>query len=201
MKIITTAALAVFLFCSCQNNRSGNGTNADSTANSMALDHDTTINVDSQKVKLSWDYVAFASPEVKYDEILLPNIKVHGNDSTSMFSINDNVLFGFDKSELRDSGKQALDQIAASIKKRYPNGAIGIYGYTDSIGTKNYNKELSQERANAVKTYLQKQTNIDMSRINTYARGESNPTATNATPSGRQENRRVDIVAQKYHSP
>jgi len=201
MKFLTTVALVVFLLFSCQNNRSNTQTNSDSTSNSMALDHDTTINVDSQKVKLSWDYVTFASPEVKYDEILLPNIKIHGNDSTSMFSINDNVLFGFDKSTLRDSGKQALDQIAASINKRYSNGAIGIYGYTDSIGNKNYNKQLSRERANAVKNYLQKKTNIDMSRINTYARGESNPTATNGTAAGRQENRRVDIVAQKYHNP
>ncbi len=200
MKFLTTIALVVFLFCSCQNNRSNTPVNADSNANSMALDHDTTITVDSNKVKLSWDYVTFASPEVKYDEILMPNIKVTGNDSSSMFSIDENVLFGFDKSTLRDSGKQALDQIATSIKKRYPNGAIGIYGYTDSIGSKTYNKQLSEERANAVKNYLQKQTNIDMSRINTYARGEQNPTATNATAGGRQKNRRVDIVAQKFHS-
>ncbi len=101
----------------------------------------------------------------------------------------------FDKATLKAGAEDALQQVANAIKNRYPNGEIGIFGYTDSVGKKDYNKQLSEQRAEAVKQFLQKQTSIDMGRINTYAKGESNPVASNATEAGRQQNRRVEIVA------
>lgn len=189
MKTLTIAAFCLLYFSACTQT---------GKQNVETLNADTMVLKDENA---NWDRVDFGAPTVTYEEILLPEIEVRGNDSTSIYSIDENVLFGFDKSEIRDSGNTALNQIAASIKKRYPDGAIGIYGYTDSIGSKEYNKGLSEDRADAVKNYLQQQTSLDLGRINTYARGESNPVATNATEAGRQENRRVDIVAQKYHNP
>lgn len=192
-KIIVAIGMLVLLAACSDTDKTRNVTGDEDT---MVLQNQD--NIGSNKMDYTnWKQVDFTAPIVQYDEVRSPEIEVREKDSVSVFTIDENLLFDFDKAALRDQGKQKLDEIASSIKKRYPDGAIGIYGYTDSIGSKDYNKELSMERANAVKQYLQGNTGIDMSRINTYAKGESNPVATNATEAGRQKNRRVDIVAQK----
>ena len=65
-------------------------------------------------------------------------------------------------------------------------------GYTDSIGTEQYNLGLSQRRANAVKEYLVSK-GIAANRIYTEGKGEADPIASNATREGRAQNRRVEI--------
>lgn len=191
-KTIAAIGMSVLLAACSDTDKTRNVTGDEDT---MVLQ--TQDNIGNDKMDYTnWRQVDFTSPVVRYDEVRSPEIEVREKDSVSIFTIDENILFDFDKAVLRDQGKQKLDEIASSIKKRYTDGAIGIYGYTDSVGSKDYNKELSMERANAVKQYLQQNTGIDMSRINTYGKGESNPVATNNTEAGRQKNRRVDIVAQ-----
>ncbi len=197
MKPLTQFIIIAMLFVACtETNKDKNVTGDEDT---MVLQNKD--NLDAGKVDYTnWNVVDLGAPIVEYDEVKSRDIVVRqtvvGSDSASVYSIDQEIMFDFDKASLRQAGKEKLDEIAASIKKRYPSGALGIYGYTDAIGSKEYNKELSEQRAERVKQYLNQQTNIDMSRINTYARGEQNPVATNATPAGRQENRRVDIVAR-----
>jgi len=193
MKKVAIPVLMVLLLASC--GETDKKKNVTGDADTMVLQNGANMSA-AKKEYTNWRQVDFTSPIIKYDEIKSNDIEVREGNSMSIFSIDENILFDFNKAELRSEGKEKLDEIAASIKKRYPDGRIGIYGYTDSIGSKDYNKQLAEERANAVKQYLQQQTGLDMSRINTYAKGESNPVATNATPAGRQKNRRVDIVAQ-----
>ena len=193
MKQLLTVTAAMLLLASCSstdktNNTTGNG----DTAVLQTRDNLSAAKID----RTNWDQVDFTSPIVRYDEIKSREIEVREKGKTSIFTIDEDILFDFDKSAVKKTGEGKLDEIAAAIKKRYPTGDIGIYGYTDSVGSKDYNKQLSEERAMAVKQYLQGHTSIDMSRINTYAKGESNPVATNSTEKGRSRNRRVDIVAQ-----
>lgn len=194
MKLLAIPILIMIILPACK--ETGKERNVTGDADTMVLQQPENIGADKMDFT-NWRQVDFTSPIVEYDEIKSKEISVRENDSMSIYTIDENILFDFDKAQIRNTGKQKLDEIASSIKKRYPEGAIGIYGYTDSIGTKEYNKQLSEERANAVKQYLQQHTNINMDRINTYAKGEANPAATNETAAGRQQNRRVDIVAQK----
>jgi outer membrane protein OmpA-like peptidoglycan-associated protein len=69
-------------------------------------------------------------------------------------------------------------------------------GFADSRGDKSYNKELSAQRAEAVKNYLVKNGNIEAARISVEPMGEAAPVASNATAAGRQENRRVEIAVR-----
>ncbi|MGZ8850910.1 MAG: OmpA family protein, partial [Thermoanaerobaculia bacterium] len=69
---------------------------------------------------------------------------------------------------------------------------IVVAGYTDSVGTNAYNERLSERRASTVGNYLES-IGVGNSRINTIGFGESQPRATNATASGRQQNRRVEL--------
>ncbi|MBA7580298.1 Peptidoglycan-associated lipoprotein [subsurface metagenome] len=111
------------------------------------------------------------------------------------------LLFGFDNHVFSTVYKNYLDTII-SIMHKYPSLVINIEGYTDAIGSENYNLYLSRRRANAVARYLLSD-NIGQERIKVIAHGESNPIAINTNtdgtdcPDGRRYNRRVELVPQQ----
>jgi outer membrane protein OmpA-like peptidoglycan-associated protein len=102
------------------------------------------------------------------------------------------VLFDTGRAELNPGADRKLDQLAAFLKD-HPDRRIQIDGFTDSVGTDSYNQDLSQRRAGAVKSALVSR-GIDPSRIGTEGYGKAYPVATNNESSGRQLNRRVEVV-------
>ncbi|MBT8183597.1 MAG: OmpA family protein [Eudoraea sp.] len=103
-----------------------------------------------------------------------------------------NVLFEFDKYELLDSAKEDIRQIFNYLNS---DGTlfISIDGHTDTIGTVNYNRQLSANRCKAVAAYLMK-IGFPENRIRWQGHGGSKPIASNQTEEGRQLNRRVEFV-------
>ena len=102
------------------------------------------------------------------------------------------VLFESGRSDLKPGSVMNLDQLAAFLQK-YPDRSVVVEGHTDSMGGEDYNLDLSQRRADAVKAYLLRR-GIDPSRITSTGLGEAAPVASNATDAGRLQNRRVEIV-------
>ncbi len=104
----------------------------------------------------------------------------------------ENVVFGFDKSDLTVDAKAKLDAFAASIKdqRRF---VIEVQGFADPAGNANYNQELSRRRATAVVKYLTLNHNIALRRIQMLGIGSEQPVADNKTRVGRQQNRRVEV--------
>ena len=84
------------------------------------------------------------------------------------------------------------NEVIAQSLNNYPETRIQVNGYTDSTGNDAHNQELSQRRANSVAQYLISQ-GVSSSRIVANGFGSSNPIASNATPEGRQANRRVEV--------
>ena len=101
------------------------------------------------------------------------------------------VLFDFDKSILKNEGKNKLDDLATKVKAINLEVVIAI-GHTDSIGSDAYNQKLSVRRAESVKAYLVSR-GVEPNRIYTEGKGEKQPVASNKTKDGRQKNRRVEI--------
>ena len=79
-----------------------------------------------------------------------------------------------------------------SIMEEYTDYSLRIGGYTDSQGSDATNNRLSQDRVDAVKSYLVK-NNVSQDRIEATGYGEARPIATNATAAGRAQNRRVEL--------
>lgn len=102
------------------------------------------------------------------------------------------VLFATNTSTLNSSTDGHLAKLAAFLNK-YPERTSLIEGHTDSMGSDDYNQGLSQRRADAVKSYLVNQ-GIDASRLTSTGKGESDPVGNNASTSGRQQNRRVEVI-------
>jgi OmpA-OmpF porin, OOP family len=102
------------------------------------------------------------------------------------------VLFGFNKVELTPTGKQELDQLGAQLadKKSF---LLEVTGVTDSVGSSEYNYELSQRRAAAVVQYLASKYSIPPHRFYLIGIGKDKEVATNKTAAGRAQNRRVEV--------
>jgi outer membrane protein OmpA-like peptidoglycan-associated protein len=102
------------------------------------------------------------------------------------------VPFKFDRYNLSDDAKHQLDQLASesSKDKRF---FIAVEGYTDQIGTKQYNEALSRRRADAVVQYLVAQHNIAIYRIHMIGLGEQKPVEEARTRAAREKNRRVEV--------
>jgi len=102
------------------------------------------------------------------------------------------VNFDFNKSNIRPDAVPILEQ-ACSLLKQEQSIDIVAKGYTDAIGSVPYNLKLSERRANSVREFLIK-CGISASRISSKGYGKSDPVASNATPEGRAQNRRVELV-------
>jgi peptidoglycan-associated lipoprotein len=101
--------------------------------------------------------------------------------------------FKFGKKDLPDEAKAKIDEMIQQIKADPKGAYFEIAGYTDSIGSKEYNEKLGLERAEAVKRYLYEQHQIPLFKMNVISYGEENPVAENKTKAGREQNRRVVI--------
>lgn len=106
-------------------------------------------------------------------------------------TMNSEVTFNFNSANLKPTFRPPLDKIA-DILNRYPKTQIVVVGHTDSVGSEQYNMDLSNRRAIAVADYLVMR-GVAASRMGTEGRGESEPRATNDTAEGRELNRRVEV--------
>jgi outer membrane protein OmpA-like peptidoglycan-associated protein len=110
-------------------------------------------------------------------------------------TLTDNdVQFGFDKADLSDSAKAALDAFAKKAKSMTGNAYIEVQGHTDNIGSENYNLKLGYKRAEVVMRYLNMEQGLPLFRMNVTSYGEYKPIGDNSTKQGRAQNRRVTLV-------
>jgi outer membrane protein OmpA-like peptidoglycan-associated protein len=102
------------------------------------------------------------------------------------------VLFDTGSASLKTTARERLAKVAG-ILVAHPDIKVEVDGYTDSTGDPMFNERLSQERAASVQSYLTQQS-VPASSISMHGFGEANPIASNDTPGGRQQNRRVELV-------
>ncbi len=120
---------------------------------------------------------AAAAPASKPAVAAVPPAAEPAKPSPQTNSISNEVLFEFDKSELKPQGKMMLDGLAQQLEGA-TYGTILAIGHADRIGSHKYNKKLSERRAQAVKDYLANK-NIQAGRIDAQGKGETQP-VTNA---------------------
>lgn len=108
--------------------------------------------------------------------------------------VNLNITFASGSSELDENAKKELDKLVEILNRpRFRNKRLRIEGHTDSDGHRDRNKDLSQRRADSVRTYLMEK-GIPETRLDAQGYGETRSIADNETAEGREKNRRVEIV-------
>lgn len=139
-------------------------------------------------------------PEIRLPEITIPDVRIRQNNEKTIYTLSADILFDFDRADIRPDAEAALQQISDSIAQRFSNSPLQINGHTDAKGSNTYNLKLSQKRAESVKQWLINNGSIGADRMTTQGLGESQPAAPNThpdgsdNPQGRQINRRVEII-------
>src|SRR5512135_1245418 len=121
----------------------------------------------------------------------LPEAAVAREGDKLYVALPSGILFDVDKTEIKPMAKDSIAK-AAEVLLKYPDTYITVEGHTDSTGTMEHNQKLSERRADAVRDQLLR-NGVPASRMSIKGYGESNPVADNATPEGRQANRRVQL--------
>ncbi|WP_077035597.1 OmpA family protein [Pelomonas sp. KK5] len=128
--------------------------------------------------------------------ILLQELNAKQTDRGMVVTIND-VLFDTDRAELKPGAMRSIEKLAKLLRED-AGRKVQVEGFTDSTGTAAYNESLSQRRAESVRQALIGQ-GVTGDRIGARGLGESYPVASNDSASGRQMNRRVEILLADLH--
>jgi outer membrane protein OmpA-like peptidoglycan-associated protein len=144
-----------------------------------------------QRAKIALEEVQQARNETEKLASRLSEMEARQSERGMVLTLRD-VLFDFDSTTLKSGASSVVNELSNFLKE-YPERSIQIEGFTDSIGSAEYNRNLSQQRADALKMAIVR-TGISSQRIQTIGYGEEFPVATNMNEAGRQQNRRVEII-------
>lgn len=121
------------------------------------------------------------------DQILIQN-----TGEELVVTMPEGILFDFDSAAIRAGLQSDLRALARNLQA-YPDTSVQVLGHTDNTGSAAYNQDLSARRASAVAGVLL-EAGVAPGRVRAIGLGEDQPVATNLTPAGRQQNRRVEII-------
>ena len=144
------------------------------------------------------DELARQQQQIEENQRLLDELRRQGADARLtdrgvVVNLPD-ILFPFNQARLTPSAQQTVGQIAGSISK-VKHRSISVEGHTDSVGSPEYNKGLSNARARSVASELVR-SGVPSENVSTYGYGEGAPIASNSSEVGRARNRRVEIVVE-----
>lgn len=156
------------------------------------------IRLDGSPIRFDASPLSFPSSTIGF-----PSTPIQTETATTIeVTLPADLLFDFDKADLRPAAQQALREVAELVRQR-ARGPVAIQGHTDALGGDAYNQKLSERRAAAVKSWLVAREAVPAGRLTTSGLGARNPVAANRkadgsdNPEGRQLNRRVTVILRK----
>jgi NitT/TauT family transport system substrate-binding protein len=142
--------------------------------------------LDRRYVEKLQDNFSMASTEAPIE------YKEPAKGSTPLATQHRSIYFDPNSARMSLDSRAVVDELAGTMRA-YENTVVDIEGNTDSTGSRAYNIQLSQQRADAVKDYLVEKYGFPAARLKTAGNGPDRPLDTNATAEGREKNRRTDI--------
>jgi outer membrane protein OmpA-like peptidoglycan-associated protein len=163
------------------------------------------LRFDSSQVRFSTGSISFSTGRISFPQGTLSfgSSPVRTETaSTIEVTLPADILFDFDKADIRPGAQGALQEVAQLLRER-SRGPVVIQGYTDALGNDAYNQRLSERRAAAVKTWFVTRGGLATMSFTTSGFGARNPVAPNRNPDGsdnpdgRQLNRRVTLIIRR----
>jgi len=160
-------------------------------ANDRADTKTLEANAARSDAQMSAEQAAAAQQRAQELESALADLQAKKTDRGLVITLGD-VLFATGRADLKSGARRSLEKLSAFLHE-YPQRSVQIEGFTDSVGTDDYNQGLSERRAGAVRDALTSM-GISSDRIQTRGLGKSSPVADNESATGRQQNRRVEVI-------
>lgn len=160
------------------------------------------LELERQKLELEKKQLELQRKQLQMEEAARQELQLKETERAVTMKLEGDVLFDFDKAEIKPEAERTLDQVG-SVIAQFPEGKVLIEGHTDSKGSPDINLDLSKRRAEAVKDWLVKKKGVPESIITTGGFGETKPVTPDTNPDGsdnpqgRQQNRRVEITVEK----
>ena len=160
------------------------------------------LELERQRLELEKKQLELQRKQLQMEEAAREELQLKETEKAVTMKLEGDVLFDFDKAEIKPEAERTLDQVGTVIGQ-FPEGKVLIEGHTDSKGSPDINLELSKRRAEAVKDWLVKKKGVPESIITSRGSGETKPVAPDTNPDGsdnpqgRQQNRRVEITVEK----
>lgn len=130
--------------------------------------------------------------------VKVKNAVIKEEERGLVINLKSSVLFGTGKHKLKSSAYRVIDDVI-EVLNAYLENKVSVEGHSDNVGSKNYNQKLSKKRAKNVYNYLVKK-GVNAERLTSTGYGEDKPIASNAKASGREKNRRVEIIILKKNT-
>lgn len=162
-----------------------------SHANAIAQTKTLEADAARSNAAMSAEEAAAAQQRAQELEAALTDLQAKKTDRGLVITLGD-VLFATGRADLKSGSRRSLEKLAAFLQQ-YPQRTVQIEGFTDSVGSDDYNQGLSERRAGAVRDALTGM-GISSDRIQARGLGKSSPVADNASSTGRQQNRRVEVI-------
>ena len=128
------------------------------------------------------------------EELVNSGVQVVRDGDNLRLVMPNNITFAVNEATLNSSIYQTLNSVV-KVLNEFNETALQVAGHTDSSGSDSYNQQLSERRASSVANYLRSQ-GVDPGRLYSVGYGESRPIASNASESGRAQNRRVELLIE-----
>ncbi len=191
MHSLAWASLALMIFSA------GSADAADPSSSAITFSS-SSISYSSSSISYSASAITFPSSAISFYSAPIQTETAQ----TIEVTLPADILFDFDKADIRPTAQRALKEVADLIRDK-ARGPVTINGYTDALGKDDYNQKLSERRAGSVKTWLSTKESLPAARFTTAGFGPRNPVAPNKKPDGaddpegRQLNRRVTLIIKK----
>jgi len=160
-------------------------------ARRLASDAQATAEAERRSADIAREDAASARSQLDDLRSKLTELQTKKTERGLVITLGD-VLFEVDKADIKAGAMRSLNQLAVALRDD-PNARVAIEGHTDSTGSRAHNMDLSDRRAESVKSYLVS-NGVDFSHITTRGLGPDYPVASNNTTAGRQQNRRVEVI-------
>ncbi|NMF99011.2 OmpA family protein [Aromatoleum toluolicum] len=119
-------------------------------------------------------------------------VQVQRQGDTIRLQAPENITFDTGRADVKPQFQPVLTRLSQSIQQ-YPDTIVQVEGHTDSTGAASFNQTLSENRAEAVRSYMT-QRGVESNRLIAVGYGASRPVADNGSPQGRAQNRRVEVL-------
>ena len=160
-------------------------------ANELAQTKTREADVARTDAQMSAQQNAAAQQRAQELESALADLQAKKTDRGLVITLGD-VLFATGRADLKSGARRSLERLSAFLHE-YPQRSVQIEGFTDDVGTDEYNQGLSERRADGVRDALTGM-GISSDRIQARGLGKSSPVADNSSATGRQQNRRVEVI-------